>query len=126
MNRQSKKDEARRISTSIKKYSVLGVGLELLCIQMLNIGPQGLSAVLGAHSLMSNGVVQILLSPIESYWLNKSGYSQLLGRIEVGGASVTGLGVRGYQEERERQRGKNRRSPSDVMDQEHLAELNAP
>jgi hypothetical protein len=63
---------------------------------------------------------------VESYWLNKSGYSQLLGRIEVGGASVTGLGVRGYQEERERQRGKNRRSPSDVMDQEHLAELNAP
>ena len=100
MNRQSKKDEARRISTSIKKYSVLGVGLELLCIQMLNIGPQGLSAVLGAHSLMSNGVVQILLSPIESYWLNKSGYSQLLGRIERSGASDTRQEITGRDHKR--------------------------
>jgi hypothetical protein len=49
-------------------------------------------------------------SPISSYWLNKSGYSQLLERTEVGGASVTGLGVVDREKMRERRRKKTERA----------------
>jgi hypothetical protein len=52
-----------------------------------------------------------LSSPIFSDWLNKNGYSQLLGRIEADRALVTGLGITGRnheEEARERMR-ENRR-----------------
>jgi hypothetical protein len=45
---------------------VLGVGLVLLCIQMLNISPQDLVAV---------PISWFSLTPNDSDWLNKSGFT---------------------------------------------------
>lgn len=74
-----------------------------------------------------------LCSPIYRYWLNKSGYIQLLGRIDEGGAPVTGLGV--ADREHERKNGKGRRRERRYrkwevsirqMDHEHIAKGNVP
>jgi hypothetical protein len=46
-------------------------------------------------------------SPVSSAWLNASGYSQLLGKIEVVRVSATGLGVAGRDHE-ERRMGEGR------------------
>ena len=96
---------------------VLGAGLELLCIQMLNTGPQDLAA--DPH------IQQVMLykpcSPI--YQLKQSSYSRLLGRTEE--AEFQLLGWRSQQGHRKQSGGgggENRRPPSDVMDPEHVPE----
>lgn len=64
----------------------------------------------------------------KGYWLNKSGSSQFLGRIEVGRVSVTRLGAigRDHRERREKKEDReNRRSLLDVKDQEYGAKWNA-
>lgn len=64
-------------------------------------------------------------SPIFSDWLNKHSCQPILpGIIEVGRASVTGMGVTGRDQETGREGEKNgeSKSPLDWMDQEHTAE----
>jgi hypothetical protein len=54
-------------------YKGVGVGLLLLCIQMLNTGPQDLAVSRGRshfHQMMYE-----LCLPIFFYWLNKNCYS---------------------------------------------------
>lgn len=59
----------------------------------------------------TSSVDQVMLckshSPIENYWLDKSGYSQLPGRIEASGFSVTRMRVAGRDHgKKERRRGR--------------------
>jgi hypothetical protein len=55
--------------------------------------------------------VMQLCSPIKNRWLDKHGYSQLLGRIERGRISVTRLGVSGRDhEEKERKGGRKKKT----------------
>ena len=73
----------------------------MLCIEMLNFKPQGLVSTRQVNSHVHWPLLCKPCSPI----LNKSGYSQLLGRIEVGEALVTGVGATGRDhEESERRR----------------------
>jgi hypothetical protein len=52
--------------------------------------------------------------------------SQLLGRIEVGRASVIGLGVTGRDHEEEKEDRESWRLPLDGTDQKHVAERSVP